>query len=141
MLFFFTAQQHFKYQVILLINKNNLHIIKLIKSCGSCEHIQKSNYLKKKTYMYAIVNIIFNVNQYHKYRQREQEVPTHCFFKSFLHFDLHILNLWIHEMRAFIFARKTLNSVSLMILCERQLVFLYQYFISILNNLIMFFVV
>lgn len=44
----FTIYQHFTYQIILLMRKINLHIIKLIKSCGSCEHIQKSNYLKKK---------------------------------------------------------------------------------------------
>lgn len=44
----FTVFQHFTYQKILLMSKINLHIIKLIKSCGSCEHIQKSNYLKKK---------------------------------------------------------------------------------------------
>lgn len=44
----FTVYQYFTYQIILLMSKINLHIIKLIKSCGSCEHIQKSNYLKKK---------------------------------------------------------------------------------------------
>lgn len=44
----FTVYQHFIYQIILLMRKINLHIIKLIKGCGSCEHIQKSNYLKKK---------------------------------------------------------------------------------------------
>lgn len=44
----FTIYQHFTYQIILLMSKINLHIIKLIKSCGSCEHIQKSNYLRKK---------------------------------------------------------------------------------------------
>lgn len=44
----FTVYQHFTYQIILLMSMINLHIIKLIKSCGSCEHIQKSNYLKKK---------------------------------------------------------------------------------------------
>lgn len=54
----FTVYQYFTYQIILLMSKINLHIIKLIKSCGSCEHIQKSNYLKKKFICHCHITVI-----------------------------------------------------------------------------------
>lgn len=114
----FTVFQHFKYQIILLINKNNLHIIKLIKSCGSCEHIQKSNYLKKILIRHCKYNchclLILWMNS-----QSEQECPScSTTFLSFLYFDLltiswicRYINLWTyHNHTGTYFARKTLNS-------------------------------